>query len=160
ERPSAEPSSRAPVPSVSAEITSISIVDVSGSSGATGSTREDRRMPKGAVYRITPDGVWDELWESRDDSPYDLTFDPGGALLIGTGNKGKVYRLDGEPARPTLLARASAQQVTAFYRNPRGHLYYATANPGKLFRLATERSPRGTYESDPRDAQTVSTWGA
>jgi hypothetical protein len=104
--------------------------------------------------------VWDQLWESRDDSPYDLTFDMNGALVIGTGNKGKVYRLEGDPLRPTLLARASAQQVTAFYKDAKGRLYYATANPGKLFRLTSERANRGTYESDTRDAQTVATWGA
>jgi hypothetical protein len=104
--------------------------------------------------------VWDQLWESRDDSPYDLAFDRGGALIIGTGNKGKLYRLDGDPPKPTLLARASGQQVTSFYRDPRGQLFYATANPGKLFRLATERASRGTYESESRDAQMVSTWGA
>jgi len=150
---------RTPVPSVSAEITSMSIVDV-GSSGAAGSTHEDHRTPKGAVYRIAPDGVWDQLWESRDDSPYDITFDQAGALVIGTGNKGKVYRLDGDPLRPTLLARASAQQVTAFYKDARGRLYYATANPGKLFRLSTERAARGTYESEARDAQMVATWGS
>jgi hypothetical protein len=147
------------IPSVSAEITSISIVDVSGGTGGAGSTREDRRAPKGAVYRIAPDGVWDQLWESRDDSPYDLTFDESGTLVIGTGNKGKVYRLEGDPLRPTLLARASAQQVTAFYKDARGRLYYATANPGKLFRLSSERAPRGTYESEARDAQTIATWG-
>jgi hypothetical protein len=94
---------RAPVPSVSAEITSMSIVDVGGGSGS-GTAREDRRAPKGAVYRIAPDGVWDQLWESRDDSPYDLTFDHNGALIVGTGNKGKLYRLEGDPLRPTLLA--------------------------------------------------------
>src|SRR5207249_5452406 len=114
------------VPSVSAEITSISIVDVSGGSGGQGSTREDRRTPKGSVYRIAPDGVWDQLWESRDDSPYDLTFDQNGALVVATGNKGKIYRLEGEPLRPTLVARASAQQVTAFHKDTRGRLYYAT----------------------------------
>jgi len=158
DRPSPE-ASRTPVPSVSAEITSISIVDVGGSgSGAT--PREDRRSPKGAVYRITPDGVWDQLWESRDDSPYDLTFDSTGALIIGTGSKGKLYRLEGEPLRPTLLARASAQQVTAFHKDSRGRLYYATANPGKLFRLTPDRATRGTYESEGRDAQMISTWGA
>ena len=157
DRPSSEPS-RPPVPSVSAEITSISIVDVGGGSGPT--PREDRRSPKGAVYRITPDGVWDQLWESRDDSPYDLTFDPNGALIIGTGNKGKLYRLQGDPIRPTLLARASAQQVTAFHRDSRGRLYYATANPGKLFRLTLDRATRGTYESESRDAQMISTWGS
>jgi hypothetical protein len=148
---------RAPVPSVSVEVTSMSIVDV----GATGSTpREDRRSPKGAVYRIAPDGVWDELWESRDDSPYDLTFDQAGLLIVGTGNKGKLYRLEGDPPRPTLLARASAQQVTAFHKDSTGRLYYATANPGKLFRLTSSRASRGTYESDVRDAQMISTWGA
>jgi sugar lactone lactonase YvrE len=156
DRPTSEPS-RIPVPSVSAEITSISVVDV-GSSGA-GPIREDRRSVKGAVYRILADGVWDELWESRDDSPYDLAFDQHGALIVGTGNKGKIYRLDGEPPQPTLLARASGQQVTAFFKDARGRLYYATANPGKLFRLSTDRAPRGTYESDPRDAQMVATWG-
>jgi sugar lactone lactonase YvrE len=159
DRPSAEPS-RAPVPSVSAEITSISIVDTGSGSGSTGTAREDRRAPKGAVYRIAPDGVWDQLWESRDDSPYDLSFDQSGTLIVATGNKGKVYRLEGEPLRATLLARASAQQVTAFHRDARGRLYYATANPGKLFRLSSDRATRGTYESDTRDAQMVATWGA
>ena len=28
---------------------------------------------KARVYRINPDGVWDQLWESREDSPYDLS---------------------------------------------------------------------------------------
>ncbi len=158
ERPPAEPS-RTPVPSVSAEITSISIVDVSGGAGGPGSTREDRRMPRGAVYRIRPDGVWDEVWESRDDLPYDVTIEPNGSLIVGTGNKGKVYRLDGEPPKPTLLASASAQQITAFYRDPRGRLFYATANPGKLFRVAPDRATRGTYESEARDAEVISTWG-
>src|SRR5580704_1193468 len=149
---------RAPVASVSAEITSIAIVDV-GSSSSAGSARENRRASKGAVYRIPADGLWDQLWESRDDAPYDLTFAQDGALIVGTGNKGKIYRLDGDPVRPTLLTRASAQQITAFYKDARGRLYYATANPGKLFRLSAERATRGTYESEPRDAQMVSTWG-
>jgi hypothetical protein len=159
DRPTPEPS-RAPVPSVSAEITSMSIVDVSSTPTSSGSTREDRRSPKGAVYRIASDGVWDQLWESREDSPYDITFDQNGALIVGTGNKGKLYRLEGNPLRPTLLARAPAQQVTALHRDAAGRLYYATANPGKVFRLSSERAPRGTYESDPRDAQMVSTWGS
>jgi len=149
---------RAPIASVSAEITSMSIVDVGGSGSQT-STREDRRSVKGAVYRISPDGVWDQLWDSREDSPYDLTFDKSGALIIGTGGKGKLYRLQGDPLHPTLLARAAAQQVTAFYTDPAGRLYYATANPGKLFRLSSERAARGTYESDARDAQMIATWG-
>jgi sugar lactone lactonase YvrE len=161
DRPDRTPeTTRQPVPSVSAEITSISIVDVGGSGGGQGGgSREDRRSVKGGVYRIAPDGVWDQLWESREDSPYDLTFDPSGALIVATGSKGKIYRLDGDPIRPALVARASAQQVTAFYKDARGRQYYSTANPGKVFRLSSERASRGTYESEARDAQMVATWG-
>jgi hypothetical protein len=154
------PQDRAPIAtvSVSTEITAIAVVDTSGTS--TQAPRDDQRGVKGAVYRINPDGVWDELWDSRDDSPYDISFDQSGRVVVGTGGKGKIYRLEGDPVRPTLLARASAQQVTAFHKDSRGRLYYATANPGKVFRLGSERATRGTYESEPRDAQMLATWGA
>jgi sugar lactone lactonase YvrE len=158
DRPAGEPSG-APVASVSTEITSVAVVDVSTSS-ATSSSRADRGSPRGAIYRISPDGLWDQLWESREDVPYDLVFDAEGRLGVATGNKGKIYRLEGDPLQPTLLAGAGAQQVTAFYKDPKGRLYFATANPGKLFRLAASRASQGTYESEPRDAQTVATWGA
>jgi hypothetical protein len=149
---------RAPVASVSVS-TEITAIVVDTSAAAPAPAREDQRGIKGAVYRIDPDGVWDQLWESRDDSPYDVTFDQSGALIIGTGNKGKIYRLGGDPVRPTLLARASAQQVTAFHKDSRGRVYYATANPGKVFRLTPERATRGTYESESHDAQMLATWG-
>jgi hypothetical protein len=100
------------------------------------------------------------VWESREDLPYDIAFEPNGSPIIATGPKGKLYRLEGDPLRPTLLTRAGAQQVTGFYKDARGRLYFATANPGKLFRLSSERAVRGTYESEPRDAQMVATWGA
>jgi hypothetical protein len=151
---------RAPVPSVSVttEITAVGVVDNPGSPSST-TTRVDARTAKGAVYRIAPDGLWDQLWESRDDLPYDLNFDAEKRLIIATGTKGKIFRLEGNPLQPTLLARANAQQVTALYNDARGRLYYATANPGKLFRLSATRAPQGSYESDVRDAEMVSTWG-
>jgi hypothetical protein len=159
DRPASEPSA-APVASVSTEITSIAVADAPSSAGTSTPPRADTRSPRGAIYRIAPDGLWDQLWESRDDAPYDLVFDAEGRLIVGTGNKGKIYRLEGDPLQPTLLVGAGAQQVTAFYKDAKNRLYYATANPGKLFRLSTTRATRGTYESEPRDAQTVATWGA
>ena len=155
--PASEP--RPLVASVSTEITSIAVVDTGAAAGAAAAPRDDRRLPKGAVYRVAPDGTWDQLWESLDDSPYDIAFDRSGALLVGTGNKGKVYRLDGDPLQPTLMARAAAQQVTALFTDAGGRLSYATANPGKLFRLSADRTATGTYVSDVRDAQVVAAWG-
>lgn len=154
---SSEPSATpAPVVSVSTEITSIAVVDTG--SGA-GTPPPDRRSVKGAVFRIAADGLWDRLWESRDDLPYDVSLDAQNRLTIATGNRGKLFRLEGEPLQPTLVATAGGQQVTALWRDGRGNLYYATANPGKVYRLAATAAARGTYESDVRDAGMASTWG-
>jgi hypothetical protein len=158
DKPAGADSGRAPVPTVTTEITSVTLVD-SPSSG-TGSVSEDSRTAKGAVYRIAADGLWDRLWESRDDAPYDVALDGSGRLVVATGNNGKIFRLEGEPLRPTLVTRAGAQQVTALQVSGSGPLYFTTANPGKVYRLSAEPAERGTYESQVFDAGTVSTWGA
>ena len=92
--------------------------------------------------------------------PYDLVIEPSGSLLIGTGTEGKIFRVSGNPARATLLARATARQVTALLREPSGRIVGAASNPGKLFALSPTAARRGTYESDVRDAGTVASWGA
>lgn len=115
---------------------------------------------RGAVYRIDPDGVWTTVWESSDDTPYDVAPDADGGLIIGTGGDGKLFRVSGEPPRVELLKRVPARQVTAFAAGADGVRYYVTANPGKLYRLAAGRAPAGTYVSEVRDAKTVAAWGA
>ena len=59
--------------------------------------RAARRGGKGAIYRIRPDGLWDTLWETGDDSPFDVLIEPDGSLLVGTGTDGKIFRVKGEP---------------------------------------------------------------
>ena len=152
---------RAPVPSVSAEITAITVVDASSgmsSASAAGSARA--RNAKGAIFRIRPDGLWDTLWEATDDWPFDLLIEPDGAVLVGTGKEGKIFRLAGDPARATLLTRVPARQVTSLIRDTSGRIIAATSNPGKVFSVAAGQAPTGTYSSDVRDAGTVATWGA
>jgi hypothetical protein len=78
---------------------------------------------------------------------------------VGTGTEGKIFRLSGDPARATLLARAAARQVTALIRESSGRIVGATSNPGKLVALGAQAAQRGTYESDVRDAGTTATWG-
>lgn len=154
-------SGREPVPTVTTEVTAIAVVDSGGASvgSSDAPAREDRRGGRGAIYRIRPDGLWDILWESAEDSPYDLAFDPDGSLIVGTGRNGKLYSLSGDPTTATLLMQASAQQVTGFARDGKGNIIYATSNPGKVFRLSSQRAAEGTYTSLVRDAQTVADWG-
>lgn len=155
---STEPPRTTPVPSVSTEITTISVVDT-GVSGTSPQSHSTKRPGKGAIYRIRPDGLWDLLWDSGDDAPYDVVIEPSGSLLVGTGTEGKIFRVSGEPARATLLARASAKQVTALLRESSGRVIGAASNPGKLFALSPASARRGAYESDVRDAGNVATWG-
>jgi hypothetical protein len=149
------------VPTVSTEITAIAVGDTTVATSAPQPiVREARRSAKGAIYRVRRDGLWDTAWESPDDLPYDLLIEKDGSLLVGTGGEGKLFRVEGDPARATLVARAPARQVTALLRDSTGRVLAATSNPGKLFALAAERAKKGTYNSDVRDAGTVATWGA
>ncbi|MGQ0732661.1 MAG: hypothetical protein ACT4QD_03275 [Acidobacteriota bacterium] len=148
-------------PSVSTEITSITIVDapVGAQAPASPGGRDDRRGPLGALYRVLPSGLWDQLWESPADAPYDVALENDGSVLVATGPRGKLFRLAGDPMRPTLLTRAPAQQATMLLRSG-GRLFLSTANPGHLLALSTGRAQSGSYESEVRDAQIVSSWGA
>ena len=159
DRPAAEPTGT-PVPTVSTEITTISVMETPvPQSGPPQVPRTARRAGKGAIYRIKPDGLWDKVWDSGEDAPFDLVLEPSGSFLVGTGTEGKIFRVSGDPARATLLARASARQVTALIRQPSGRVVGATSNPGKLFSLSPTAAARGTYQSDVRDAGTVASWG-
>ena len=106
------------IPNVSTEITSITVVDVGAAqAGAAPSSGERRGTMTGAVYRVQPDGLWDELWTAKDDAPYDIAIEPDGAMLVATGAKGKLFRLSGDPVSAVLLTRVPAQQATMIARD-------------------------------------------
>ena len=109
------------------------------------------------VYRVSPDGSPQTLWSSKEDLVYALAFDASGRLLAGTGNKGKIYVINGRDY--TDLVKASANQVTAFARAPHGGMYAATSNLGKVFQIGPGTAAEGTYESDVFDARIFSQWG-
>jgi sugar lactone lactonase YvrE len=157
--PVSDSSSPQPIVSVSAEVTAIGLAEPSGSGPPPQQTPRSTGPVTGAIYRIGADGTSDLVWELREDTPYDLAFEGNGNLLVATGNKGKIYRLAGEPYQPTLVVRANVQQVTAILLERDGRLLFATSNPGKLMRLSAARADRGTYTSDVRDATTVAAWG-
>jgi hypothetical protein len=159
------PASSTPTASVSVT-TTVSAVVVASNGAPTTSGGDAgngaRSGGKGAVYRIASNGLWDELWSSPTETPYDAVpdpQDPTGGFLVGTGPDGKLYRVHNDPPRTVLLGRAPAKQVTRFVRLADDSLRYATANPGKVIRLASALAERGTYVSEVRDAQTIATWG-
>ena len=147
------------IPNVSTEITSITVVDVGAAQSGGGSSSNERRSTMtGAVYRVQPDGLWDELWTAKDDAPYDVAIESDGAVLVATGAKGKLFRLSGDPVSAVLVTRVPAQQATMIARAGE-RTFLATANPGLLMSVSSVRATRGSFESDVKDARLVSTWG-
>ena len=78
--------------------------------------------------------------------------------LLGTGNRGKIYRLDSDTVS-TLLLDASPTQVTGFGRGPNGSLYAITGNIGKVFRMGPGFEKKGSFESPVLDAGAFAYWG-
>jgi hypothetical protein len=156
----ASPQPSAPVGSVSTEITAVTMLDAPSVLMGSGPPplREASQTPKGAVYRIDADGSAEPIWESREDIPFDILPDDPDGIMVSTGNDGKIFRVAGNPSRATLVARVAGQQATALL-TVGATRYVATSNPARLITLGASLAREGTYTSDVRDADTVSTWG-
>ena len=98
--------------------------ELHGARGATAAPQRpcrargpDARAPgpaKGALLRMLPSGEVDTLWSSSEETPHALAASPDG-VLVGTGNKGKLYRVRDDRTW-TMVAAFPAEQVTALLR--------------------------------------------
>jgi hypothetical protein len=113
--------------------------------------------PRGAVLRIRPGETIETLWSSSDDVPHALVA-TGEGVLVGTGDKGKIYRVVGE-GEWTLLASVRAQQVTGLAARPGRPVALVTSNPARLLALSDETAVEGTFVSGVKDAEAVAAWG-
>ena len=157
----AEPA-RPPVPSVSTEITAMTVIEGPvSSSGGSQSVRPSRRAAaRGAIYRIRPDGLWDAMWDSGDDAPYDLVIEPSRQPARRHRDRGQdLPRQRRSGARDAAGPRARRGRSRRFSANRRDGSSARRAIRESSSRSPPRRRARGTYESDVRDAGTVASWG-
>jgi hypothetical protein len=115
-------------------------------------------VPGGSeVVRLEADGAPLKVWTHPTDLVYALAFDANNKLLLGTGNKGGIYRLDTN-TQYTLLRNVSSTQVTGFARDG-ARLLAAAGNVGKVFELETALEAEGSFESEVFDAGAFTAWG-
>ena len=110
------------------------------------------------VYRIDTEGAPKKAWSNSQDIVYAISFDGQDRPLLGTGNRGNVYRLDSD-VMSTLLIDASPTQVTGFGRGRKGELYAVTGNIGRVYRIGPALEKQGTFESEVLDAGSFTYWG-
>ena len=110
------------------------------------------------VYRFSNGQPPERLWANNQDLVYALALDSTGHLMIGSGNKGNLYRVEDRSLYSTLVSLPVAQ-ITALLPAKDGSVYAATGNVGKVFRAGPGNEPEGTIESDVFDTNGYSTWG-
>jgi hypothetical protein len=110
------------------------------------------------IYRIEKDGFAEKLWGSATDVVYAIAFDAEGRPLVGTGNKGVIYRIDSAQVSTSLL-NVPPTQVTSFLAGKNGAVYATTGNVGNLYSIGPGMESSGTLESEVLDANEFATWG-
>lgn len=110
------------------------------------------------LIRIAADGFPTRMWHDSTEIIYAITFDKAGLPIVGTGNKGSVYRIENDMLSTRLLTLAPTQ-VTAMTSDPSGALYAATGNIGKLFQIGPALEKDGVLESEVLDAGWFAEWG-
>jgi hypothetical protein len=141
-----------------AQVTVTESFSVAAPSASTPSTSSaSSPTPRGAVLRIRPGETIETLWTSSDDVPHALVA-AGDGVLVGTGDKGKIYRVTGE-GQWTLLASVRAQQVTGLAARAGQPVALVTSNPARLLVLSDETAAEGTFVSGVRDAEAMAAWG-
>jgi hypothetical protein len=110
------------------------------------------------VYRIDRDGYARKVWTHSEAIVYTIGFDAEGRPLVGTGNKGNLYRLDSDHLS-TLLSNAPPTQITGIISGRQGRVYAVTGNVGKVYQIGPALVKEGSLESDVLDVGSFSYWG-
>lgn len=123
---------------------------------SAGAPRQEGRGIKSALYRISPDGSVDTLWNSPRENVFDL-LPSGNRLLFSTDDKGRIYEL--MPDRRASLVTQTDEEETTRLLPHQNFVLATTANLGKVFRVGTQPAETGSYQSVVHDTGGVSSWG-
>lgn len=110
-----------------------------------------------AVYRLDPSGSVETLWATNTFSAFSLLRNSDGDILVGSNDKGRLYRLD-STGSATVLTQFPEGQISRLLSDG-ATLYAVTSNLGKVFRLGPDLAPSGAYESMVFDARFPAQWG-
>jgi hypothetical protein len=81
------------------------------------------------------------LIDSGEPYLWDITSDPAGNLYLGTGNKGRVYRISAG-GDTSLFFIAEEPEIYALAHDGRQHLYVATSPNGRIYQIDSQGSKR------------------
>jgi len=116
-------------------------------------------VSKSGVIKIQPNGVIKNIWQQNTDQVHSIALMEDQTLLVGTGDKGRLFKIDTHD-ESTYLLNFDASQIVTLKPGIAGTIWIATSNLGKIFHLEPEFAGKGIYESEIFDAQTLTHWGS
>ncbi|HEX7598174.1 MAG TPA: hypothetical protein VF518_08160, partial [Polyangia bacterium] len=116
---------------------------------------------RSAVIRLDKDHVPETLWQSAQSQVYALAVWKG-QLLVGTGNRSRLFSLPLGKARDTdpfaVVQELGTAQATAFLPSG-GDLLVVGSNPAELHLLSEAQATEGTLESKILKGEPIADWG-
>lgn len=109
----------------------------------------------GKIYAVSPDGRHEETYDS--DGNVMALASNGDRVWAATTDEGKLVVLDDRDRSAIAYRETKTDQIIAVAAGG-GAVFAATANPGRVWRLATEGLSEGTYISEEIDAERVARW--
>ena len=116
---------------------------------------------RSAVIRLDKDRVPEVLWQSAQSQVYALTVWKG-QLLVGTGNRSRLFALPLGKARDAdpfaVVQELGTAQATTFLPSG-GDLLVVGSNPAELHLLSEAQATEGTLESRILKGAPIADWG-
>lgn len=126
---------------------------------AENGSREMPVIPEmNSVYRIDKDGRVREIFVVEDSFILCLAVDNNNDVLVGTGNKAKLFKINNKE-EVSLLHNFSESQILDILSFKDGIKYMATGNNANIYQLTGGYSNEGIYESIVHDNKYISSWG-
>lgn len=113
---------------------------------------------KSILYRLQDDGTVEAIWSSQEELIYAVYYDPEAkAVLIGTGNSGRVYRVE-RNGTFAQVCESDAAQIFRIAGGGKGYFMIANNTPG-IIQVENSLNASGTYFSEIFDARIQSRFG-
>lgn len=149
------------------------LVDADGklSEGATERDRDGeapapktkpRKVKSAEVWRISPDGRSEVLFQSKAYGAYALALaERGRKLYVGAGAKGRVYAIDpaGKLAASVVASTQEHEEIVALLADGAGGLWAGTAHGGAVLHMDRARVRQAAFSTPPLDAGALARFG-
>jgi sugar lactone lactonase YvrE len=89
--------------------------------------------------RLIPGPKIDTIFSSDQPEIWSIAQGPDGSLYLGTGHRGRVYKIDAT-GNSSLLWTADQPEIFAVAVDPNGVVYAATSPDGKVYRIANGKA--------------------